>query len=165
MALEAVPAGTPADGRGLVLFVPTIANPAAPTVAELSAGTVVPLTYSLVPDGFRHETTENTITSGRYTLKQVLDLPGTVTDSLEVQYVVNSPAEETLEEGVTGFIVHRLGVPNETEPAAAQKVDVLPVRAGVQRRVAPTANTELQKVQRLFITGTVQRDVAIAAGA
>lgn len=164
MALESVPAGQVADGRGLVLFVPTIANPAAPTVAELTAVTVKPLTYSLVPDGFRHETTENVISSGRYTLKQVLELPGTVTDTLEVQYVSGSPADTALVEGTTGFIVHRLSVPNETGPAAAQKVDVIPIRAGVQRKVAPTANTELAKVQKLFISGPVQRDVAIAAG-
>ena len=44
MALEDVTPGTPSDGNGLVLFVPTIADPSAPTVAELSAGTVVPLT-------------------------------------------------------------------------------------------------------------------------
>lgn len=167
MALESVPTGQAADGRGLVLFVPTIANPAAPTVAELTAGTVKSLTYSLVPDGFRHVTTENVITSGRYTLKQVLELAGTVTDTLEVQYVTNSttptPAETSLTDGVTGYIVHRLGVPNETAPTAAQKIDVIPIRAGLQRRVAPTANTELQKVQKLFVTGTVQRDVAIAA--
>lgn len=159
MVLENVPAGTPADGRGMVLFVPTIADTSAPTVAELTAGTVVPLTYSLVPDGFRHETSESVITSGRYTLKQVLELPGSVTDTLEVQYVINSPAEETLDEGTTGFIYHRLGVPNETAPAAAQKGDILPIRAGVQRKVAPTANTELQKVQKLYITGEVKRDV------
>lgn len=167
MALETVPQGQAADGRGLVLFVPTIANPAAPTAAELTAGTVKQLTYSLVPDGFRHETTENVITSGRYTLKQVLELPGTVTDTLEVQYVSNAttptPAETALTEGATGFIVHRLGVPNETAVAAAQKVDVIPVRAGVQRKVAPTANTELQRVQKLFVTGVVQRDVAVAS--
>lgn len=163
MPLENVPAGQPSDGRGLVLFVPTIANPAAPTAAELTAGTVKPLTYSLVPDGFRHETTENVITSGRYTLKQILELPGTITDTLELQYVTGSPAETALTEGVNGYIVHRLGVPNETAPTAAQKVDVIPIRAGVQRKVAPTANTELQKVQKVFVTGPVQRDVAIAA--
>lgn len=161
--LEEVPAGQASDGRGLVLFVPTIANPAAPTAAELTAGTVKALTYSLVPDGFRHTTTENVINSGRYTLKQILELPGTVADTLEVQYVNGSPAETSLTEGILGFIVHRLGVPNETAPAASQKVDVLPIRAGVQRKVAPTANTELQKVQKLFITGPVQRDVAVAA--
>jgi len=167
MALEEGSVWQAGDGRGLVLFVPTIADPSAPTAAELTAGTVKALTYSLVPDGFRHETTENTITTGRYTLKQVLELAGTVTDTLEVQYVSNSttptPAETSLTEGATGFIVHRLGIPNETEPAASQKVDVIPIRAGVQRKVAPTANTELQKVQKLFVTGAVQRDVAIAA--
>ncbi len=169
MPLEDVPAGQSTDGRGLVLFVTAIADVTAPTVTELTAGTVESLTYSLVPDGFRHETTENTITSGRYTLKQVLELPGTVTDTLEVQYVSNSttptPAEAALPEGTTGFIVHRLGVPNETAPAASQKVDIIPVRAGVQRKVAPTANTDLQKVQKLFVTGPVQRDVAVVAGA
>lgn len=163
--LEEVPAGTPADGNGLVLFVSAIANPAAPTVAELSGGTVEKLTYSLVPDGFRLETTENVISSGRYTLAQVLELPGTVLDTLEVQYVIGSPAEETLENGVTGFIVQRLGVPNETAIAAAQKVTVIPIRAGLQREVAPTANTELALVQKLYVTGTVQRRVAVAAGA
>lgn len=163
MALETVPAGQASDGRGLVLWVPAIANPAAPTAAELNAGTVKALTYSLVPDGFRHTTTENVISSGRYTLRQILELPGTVIDELEVQYVTGSPAETTLTEGTTGFIVHRLGVPNETAPTAAQKVDVIPGRAGLQRKVAPTANTELQKVQKIFVAGTVQRDVAIAA--
>lgn len=165
MALESVPAGQASDGRGLVLFVPAIANPSAPTVAELTAETVTPLTYSLVGDGFRHDTTENTITTSRYTLKQQLELAGTVVDTLEVQYVTGSPAETALTEGSTGFIVHRLGVPNETDPAATQVGDVIPIRAGVQRKVAPTANTELQKVQKLFITGPVQRDVAFVAGA
>lgn len=163
MPEEEVPVGQPSDGRGLVLFVQAIANPAAPTEAELTGPTVKKLTYSLVPDGFRHATTENVINGGRYTLKQLLELPGTIADTLEVQYVFGSPAETALTEGTSGFIVHRLGVPNETEPAAAQVVDVIPIRAGVQRKVAPTANTELQKVQKLFVTGSVQRDVAVAA--
>lgn len=163
MPLEAVPAGQASDGRGLVLFVTAMANTAVPKVTELSAVTTKPLTYSLVPDGFRHATTENVINSGRYTLKQILELPGTVTDTLEVQYVFDSPAETALTEGILGYIVHRLGVPNETAPAVGQKVDVIPVRAGVQRKVAPTANTELQKVQKLFVTGPVQRDVALVA--
>lgn len=161
MALEDVPAGQASDGRGLVLFAPTIAVPGEPAELELTGGTVKALTYSLVPDGFRHETTENVINSGRYTLKQLLELPGTVADTLEVQYVLGSPAEETLTEGAIGYIVHRLGVANEVAPAAGQKVDVIPVRAGIQRKVAPTANTELQKVQKLFVTGPVQRDVEV----
>jgi hypothetical protein len=163
MALENVPAGQSSDGRGLVLWVPAISNPAAPTVAELTGGTVVAITYSLTPDGFRHDTTENVISDGRYTLKQVLELPGTVTDTLELQYVAGTPAQTALTEGTNGFIVHRLGVPNETTIAAAQKVDVIPVRAGVQRKVAPTANTLLSRQSKMFVTGTVYRDVAVAA--
>tara|TARA_R110002020_G_scaffold48774_4_gene139034 strand:+ start:658 stop:1149 length:492 start_codon:yes stop_codon:yes gene_type:complete len=163
MALEATPAGSASDGRGLVLWVPTIANPAAPTVAELTAGTVVPITYSLTPDGFAHDTTENTISDGRYTLKQVLELPGTVTDTLELTYVAGTPAQTALVEGTDGFIVHRIGVLNETAIAAAQKVDVIPVRAGIQRKVAPTANTLLSRMSKMFVTGTVRRDVAVAA--
>jgi hypothetical protein len=163
MALEAVPAGQASDGRALVAFVPTIASTGAPVLAEMNAVTTKLLTYSLVPDGFRHETTENVISDGRYTLKQVLELPGTITDTLEVQYVADTPAQTTLTPGIIGYIVHRVGVPNETAFAAGQKVDVIPIRAGIQRKVAPTANTLLQRVQKLFVTGEVQRDVAIAA--
>lgn len=163
MALEDVPAGTAADGRGLVLWVPTIADPSGPTAAELTAGTVKQITYELAPDGFRDTTTENVIDGSRYTLKQDIELPGTVTDTLELQYVTGSDAETALAEGTTGFIVRRLGVTNETAVAATQKVTVWPVRAGIQRTVPPTKNTQLMRVQKMFITGTVRRDVAVAS--
>lgn len=156
---EAVPAGTPADGNGLVVFVPTLVDPSEPASTALNAGTK--LTYSLVPDGFRLETTENRITSGRYTLKQVLELPGTVQDTLELQYVIGSPAETTLPEGTTGYIVQRLGYDNDVPFASGQTVTVVPVRAGLQREVAPTANTELQIVQSMYVTGAVQRRVTV----
>ena len=165
MPPEIVPAGTPTDGRALVLWVPAIADTSAPTVAELSAGTVVDLTYSLVGDGFRHETTENTIADTRYTLRDVLERPGTVVDSLEVQYVAGTPAQTALTAGTIGHFVHRGEVPKETDIAAAQLVDVIPAHMGIQRKVAPTANTLAQRVQKAFITGPVPRAVAIVAGA
>lgn len=163
MALESVASGTASDGMGLVLWVPTIAVPSAPVKAELTAGTVKQITYELVPDGFRHEITENVISTGRYTLKQVLEVAGTVTDTLELQYVTGSDAMTALTEGTSGFIVHRLGVSNETAVDTGQTVDVIPVKCGIQRKVAPTANTELQRVQKMYITGTVHRDVAVLA--
>lgn len=167
MTLESIAAGTPADGNGLVLWVPAIANPAAPTVAELTAGTVKPLTYALAPDGFDHQTSVAIITSGRYTLAQALESEGVITDTLEVKYVYNAAqtdtASTTLTTGTTGFVVKRLGVANGTAVQAGQKVTVLPVKCGVKRDVPPTANTELMKIQKLLITGTVNRDVAVAA--
>lgn len=163
MSSNDVPAGNPADGRAAVLSVPVIAGDAGLTVAEATAGTSKDLTYSLVGDGFRHETTEDVIQSERYTLKQLLEEPGGVTDTLELQYVADSPAQTALPEGTTGFIVHRVGVAKETPFAAGQKVDVIPFKAGIQRKVPPTRNTHLQRVQKLFVTGPVRRDVAVVA--
>lgn len=163
MALEPVPAGQVPDGYGRVWFVATIAGTDGPTVAEINAGTSKELTYSLVADGWRHETTENVVTVDRYTLRDILENPGTIQDTLELQYASGTTADTNLVEGTTGFLVHRLGIANATAPAAAQKVDVIPIKCGVQRKVAPTRNTELAKVQKMFVTGPVRRDVAIVA--
>lgn len=165
MALEQVAQGTPADGNGLVLWVPTIADPSAPKVSELTAGTVKPLTYALAPDGFDHQTNVAIITSGRYTLAQAIESEGVITDTVEVKYVhkndLSDVASTTLTPGTTGFVVVRLGVANETAVTAAQKVTVIPVKCGVRRQVPPTANTELMKIQKLLVQGTVHRDVAV----
>lgn len=163
MALETVPAGKAADGFGRVWLVTAIAGANGPTVAEINAGTTKELTYSLSSDGYRHETTENAIPVSRYTLRDQLELPGTIQDQLELQYATGTTADTSLPSGTVGYIVQRLGVANETAAAAAQVVDVIPIRAGIQRKVAPTANTELMKVQKMFVTGPVRRDVAIVA--
>lgn len=169
MATEATPAGTVADGNGLVLFVPTIADPSAPTVSELTAGTVKPLTYGLAPDGFDWQTSAAVITTGRFTLLQALELEGVLTDTLEVKYPLNpatpTPIETALgTKGIVGFVVVRLGYPNATAIAAAQKLaGVIPISTGTPRVVPPTANTELMQIQKLYINGTVQRKVAVAA--
>lgn len=164
MTLEEVPAGQASDGRGRVGYIPVIENTDLPTVAEFTAAIAKWLTYSLVPDGFRHETTENVINTGRYTLKQLLELPGTVADTLEMQYAAGTPAQTTLTTGVIGYIVHRVGVANEVEPEADQEWDIIPIQAGIQRKVPATANTELQRVQKMFVTGPVKRDVKLVAG-
>lgn len=170
MALEEVAPGIASDGHGLVLWVPEagLLDPSKPTVAELTDPEVVPLTYSLTPDGFTHEVKVAQITSGRYTLSQALTYDGKETHSVEVKYVWTGTASDvarvTLEKGAKGYIVHRLAVPNETEIAAAQLVDVIPVQCSVQRKVPPTENTELQRVQSLNVIGRVHLDVPVVAG-
>lgn len=167
MALEDVQPGVAADGHGLVLWVPTIADPAAPTVTELSGTGVEKLTYGLTPDGFAHETTVATITSGRYTLDQALELDGTITDTLEVRYVWTGTEDDVvrtvLTPGTEGFIVKRMAVANAEAVAADQLVTVIPVKCSIQRDVPPAQNTELQKVQKLNVVGKVERDVAVVA--
>jgi hypothetical protein len=168
MPLEDVQTGVPADGHGAVWFVETIANPDAPTDDEIAAGTL--LTYGLSPDGFRHGHDIATINTGRYTLGQTLELEGVQTDTFELQYVYNrttpTDAETTLVKGATGYLVERLGYPNETAPAASQKLNVVaPVKIGTPRDVPPSANTELMKVVKANVTGQVRREVSIVAGA
>lgn len=169
MPLETVQNGQAADGFGLVLFVPTIANPAAPTVAELSAGTVKKITYGLAPDGFDHQTSVATITTGRYTLQQALELDGVITDTVEIKYVYNRQTPTVVElalgtVGTTGYLVEMLGYANGTAIAAAQKINaVIPIRSSIARDVPPTANSELMKILKLNVTGTVYREIAVAA--
>lgn len=165
--LETVPAGVVSDGNGLVLFVPTIANPAAPTVAELTAGTVKKITYSITGDGYKHDTTVNTVVAERLTLAQAIQYDGTVTDDLEITFAYTNTVGDVvrlaLPQGTTGFIVERWAVPNDTAIAAAQLVDVIPIKASIQRKNAPAKNQELTRSLKLNVTGPVQRDVAVAA--
>lgn len=169
MAIESVQTGQAADGYGVVLFVPTIVDPSAPTAAELSAGTVKKISYGLAPDGFRHETTVNTINTGRYTLQQALELDGTVVDTVEIQYVYNRANATAVETalgtpGTTGYIVHALGYVSGHTFVATNKLNaVIPIKTSIARDVPPTANTELMKVLKLNVTGTVYREVAVAA--
>lgn len=167
MPLETVPAGVVSDGNGLVLFVPAIANPAAPTVAELTAGTVKKITYSITGDGYKHDVNVTTVTAERLTLAQALQYDGTVTDDLEITYAYTNTVGDVvrlaLPVGTTGYIVERWAIGNDIAIAAAQLVDVIPIKASIQRKNAPVKNAELTRSQKLNVTGTVYRDVAVAA--
>jgi hypothetical protein len=165
MALEAVPTGVVADGNWLIMFVATIANTAAPTAAEINAGTSKKLTYSIAGDGYKHDITVNTVTVNRLTLAQVLQYDGTITDDLEISYVYTNAAGDVarlaLPVNTTGYIVERPVIPNSQAVAAADLVDVIPIKAGLQRRNAPASNAEATITQKLNVTGVVQRNVAV----
>lgn len=168
MVDEVVQEGTASDGNGIVYFVETIADPAAPTLAEIVAGTLI--TYGLTPDGFQHNTTVATITTGRYTLAQALEKDGIVTDTLELTYVYNRETPTEVEtalgvKGTEGFVVSILGYPNGHELAEGDVLNaVIPVRTSIPRDVPPAQNTELAKIVKLNVTGTVHREVAVAGG-
>jgi hypothetical protein len=167
VTLEAVPAGQVSDGFGLVLFVPTIADTLNPTVAELTAAGVKKITYSVTGDGYKHDTTVNTVAANRLTLAQVIQYDGTITDDLEITFVYTNTAGDVvrlaLPQGQAGYIVERWAVDNAVAIAAAQIVDVIPIKASIQRKNAPATNTELTRTQKLNVTGPVQRDVPVHA--
>lgn len=168
MAKESVSEGFGYEGMGTVLWVPTIANPAAPTLAELAAGT--PITYDLFgPTGYSLTPTETRRTISRYTLDQELDAEGTTKYSLVLLYVFNretpTDAETTIGvRGTSGYIVHFLGYENGWTITAGDKItDLVPVRTGKSFVVPATANTEAHKTTTPSITGEVLHEVAVAA--
>lgn len=167
MAEEAVQEGFPSDGNGNVLWASAIADPSAPTVAEIAAAT--PITYGLMPDGFNHQTTINSVTTGRYTLRQALEQDGTVIDTVEIKWPYNRTTPTAVETavgtpGTAGFIIHSLGYENGHTYAEDDVLNaVIPVKTSIPRDVPPTANTEAAKIQKLNVTGTVHREVSVAA--
>lgn len=169
MALEAVPAGQVSDGFGLVLFVPTagIANPAAPTVAELTAGTVKSFTYSITHDGFKHTTTINKVKTNRLTLKQEIQYDGTEVDDLALTYAYTNTNTDVIRVALpvntTGWLVTRWGIDNATAIAAAQIIDVIPFKASLPLKDAPVKDSEITRTQVLNVTGKVWRDVLVVA--
>lgn len=171
MASEPIQTGFAIDDNGIVLWVPTIADPFAPTVAELTAGTVVKLTGGLTPDGFSHAPTVNKVTSGRYALKQIITLDGTIQDEVTLKYVYNRTTPTAVEEaigtpGTDGNIVHILGYPNDHTIATGTICNaVIPVTTSISTDIPATANTEASKEQKPNVRGEVAREVAVVAGA
>lgn len=164
---------TPSDGNVATWLVPTIANPAAPTVTELNAG--VDVSCYLTKDGFALTVDQATITDERLCSTEVFAQPGSKTYSLSITGIDNTNSSneatfnelvDTLVEGTSQYLVRRRGIPFDTAFAATtQKVTVIPFKAGVKQDVPPEANSVTRSTWTGFVTGPVRTEVAVAAGA
>lgn len=166
------PASNTSDGNLLVLWVPALVDPSVPKVTELTAAGVIDLTPYQTGDGYAPGTDEQSVTDDRLNSKQTYEKPGRFTDSLEIGYVFRQqePADPdnkafaTLKRGAAGYVVSRWGMDSETAIAATQIVDVTPAQCGIQRKQPPEQNSVLKIRQKIFVTGAVERDVAVVAG-
>lgn len=165
-----IPAAVPTNATVNLWYLTSIAAPSTgATVAEMTAGTTKELQCYITGDGLTPETSENAVDDPRLCSSQIFQRRGDYTEQLEIMYVFNLPsasddvARLTLPAGTTGFVVVRWGIAYATAPAAGQKTDIYPIEAGVQRKAPPTRNGVHRITQRLFVTSTVVRDVAIAA--
>lgn len=165
------PLGVSARGNGAVWFVPAIADIDAPKIAELNAG----INLSCAISGFAPTSEQGVVNKTRYCSRGTFEVPGTVTNTgptLEYVYDPQDPESDeyewfaTLAQGTVGYLVNRLGLDFEANPAAGQYVNVYPTQAGVQVPVPidPTADgDELRISQRFFITGDVAYSSKLAA--
>lgn len=135
------PAGTKAYGRETWLYVPTIADPSAPTVAELTGASVLDLSCYFYAETGRPSQTTNRVTRPKrvcdtVTFEQIGDTTYAGGDALYALDPQAAPASEgkdayeTLPEGTTGFLVRRLGVDVDTAITAGDYVDVFPAEFG-----------------------------------
>lgn len=153
---------TPITGNRRIWFFPGTTFPG--TAASLGS-TGKDITFDLTPTGWRPNVTENSISDGRLSQKQILSGQGNFSEALEVQYIYGQPtlniADVAMVEGTQGFIIDRDSIANSTDPAAAQLVDVYTIKCGKQRKDAPTENALQTKTQTLYPTAPTQRGVAL----
>lgn len=156
------------DGRTRVAFVPTIANIAAPTVAELNAGTL--LQSTLVPtglEGFENTTADvdNTSLASTFDTK----LPGRQSFSGTGLVLKKQDGTDTVFNllsvpNTNGFIVIRDALPESTAWAAAQPVETHPVRTASHSMMGRgEANSVLRYRVPTPITGAPNLKAVVAA--
>lgn len=171
------PEGVSAEGNIKVAFVPAIAVLTAPEVAdEINATGSVDLSCYITSE-FEVAREQSTGEDRRLCSKEVFQTLGRVTNSVPATDYVYYPqadaadpknkAFDTLKQDVTGFLVIRYGLDaRETDWAALQKVDVVPVVCGVQRKLGSVGADEFAKlrIQQMFgVTGPMVEDAVLAA--
>lgn len=150
-----------------IWWVPTIADVTQPKAAtEIGAVTSFRLTYSFTSDGWALVGTQAKIDDPRLTLRQLLSALGVATLNLTLKYVDSTSATSAavvLTEGLSGYLVERRGVPDQTLAAAAQKVRVIPVTLGKQNPGPVDGTGKFTIMQEVSITQVVGLPVALAA--
>jgi len=134
----------PVDGNTRVAYVPTIANNAAPTTAELNAGIL--LQSFLTADGlvgFEPDTADvdNTSLASTFDTKTIGrdSFSGTML-RLKKQSGTDT-VFTTLTRGTAGYIAIRRDIAESTAWASSQALEVYPIVCGQRRRLAPESNT------------------------
>jgi hypothetical protein len=162
-----LPRAVVADGNLLVLVVPTLLVPTAPTVAEMTAGSVTNISCYLT--SFAPTTNEAVVTDDRICSRFVTENPGKKTEMLQNVYVYNpaEPSEDearlALIEGTVAYECARWGVPFDQAIAAGDLWDIWPIKAGAQSKLEGASNETLKIGQKLFVYDELLRDVVGAA--
>lgn len=165
MTKENVPGSVETTDNLRIAFVPT-GNPL--SVANLNASTTKLITYSLTPDGWSFPQTETEITDERLTLGDGGSRPGRGKNGpIAVKYVygtVADVAKAALAAGVEGTIVYRDVLGNEVDWATGQKVDLIEITCGRQRKDPPPADGLYTTSQVLYVkAGGYKQDQTLVA--
>lgn len=167
-----IPESVSAEGNVKAVFVPALANPAAPSAAELAAA--VDISCYLMPDWDGPTATQNTGEDRRFCSRQTFSRLGRVQWEIAPLVYTYDPqgsvgnanaVYDALAQGNRGHIVMGYGIDAADDLASGDKVDVFPIEAGVQVKAARGADefAPLTVTQTVAVTGPVSQDVAVAA--
>ena len=152
------------EGNTKVAWVPTITNIAAPTVAELGAGTE--LSELLTKDGLSLPDSQNMVDSS--TLADTFDAQrvGSWGGSITLTGFRNQGADDLWDlavYGTEGYLVVRRGIAYDTAWAAAQDVEVYPAEMHEPVPNATGANEEARFTLALAVTAQPNKRATVAA--
>ncbi len=132
-----------------VWWVVTIANKAAPTAAEISAGTA--LGGFIAKDGVAVNFTTNKVDSATITENFNSQLAGSTSADVELTMFRDNTADTAWNlwvQGTNGYVVIRRGVVSTVAPTSTQKVEVYP-----SQMLTPVPDNSAQDAQVRFIAG------------
>lgn len=148
------------------VFVPTIANINAPTLAEVNAAGGLDISCFLHADTGRPAQNTNRVQLARRLCDgaQYEQIGTTTYTGGDMKYAVNPQAAalsdgkkayEKFPDGTTGFLVRRLGINVQTDAATGQFVDVFPVAFGPAMPMPSSDGEEQEAVimQSFAVTG------------
>lgn len=135
------PASEKAYGREKWVYLAACASVNAPTAAEVGAGTILDISCMLFGSTGKPGQTTNRVKKAKRVCDTVIyeQIGDTTYDGFDIHYALTHQgaalsdgvkAWEKFPAGTTGFLVRRLGVAVDTDLAAGQFVDVIPVEFG-----------------------------------
>ncbi|MET8693635.1 hypothetical protein ABZV65_13950 [Streptomyces bauhiniae] len=154
------------DGKTRVAWAATIANLAAPTVAECTAA--ADYTKRITPDGLKLDPSTADVDTGSLASKVDTKTVGRISYDTELTFKRGStPLEDapytTLKYGASGVLIVRRGIDYETPWAAGQQVETYPMICGERQNVAPAANEVLKFISPVKVTDAAVTDAVVAA--
>lgn len=142
------------DGTTQVWFVNTIANPNAPTAAEVNAGTA--LADYCTPDGWNVDTGNDTIPTSTLAGTDNTEDVGRRSDAPSLTMYDNGlgvAPHSLFNANQAGFLVERLNVAKGTTATAGHKVRLWPVKAKAPKRPQTASNEKAKIIVEFVKTG------------